>query len=348
MKVTRKSKGKGIVKVVTMSALSLGLFSAAFVGVNNLAFAAATSDATPLEIAAAPIVAQQVAHLPQGETSSEASAFTPPNITVIQAEAIRGESVQEVPSTAISMEEAALIGAEYIWDVFGTNIDGMYVEMMYALTPGFTRPTWIGSVSAERPVRPDFGALNNAASAGSTLMPAVEIRVLPPSYSFRIDALTGMRVDISYLHPSFNRPQLQLTDEEILQQRMEIIESETISSYRSGWFEMIAETQLEQSGITPERLEHYESQALELAQRHFNLTAVQDIRLGDAQSETLTFNSGTFTSSFYTITFTATDNTGREAIIRIPTENAGWRFTSVSTLHNDFIPGFSYDRPGIG
>ena len=339
-KATRKSKGNGIMKVVAVSTLSLGLFSAAFAGINTLAFASATNGAMPLDIA--PFAAQATAYAPQAGQNTEATerpAFTVPNITVIQ-----GEVIQEVPNTAISMDEAALIGAEYIWDMFGSSIDGMYVEMMYALNPGFTRPTWIGSVSTVRPEHPDFEALRNAAASGSTVMP-IPMPLLP-TYSFRIDALTGMRIAISYYHPSFERP--RFTDEEVMQQRREIIESETTSDYRSGRFEMSVEAQLELSDITPIRLEAYRQQALELAQRHFNLTTVEDIRLGDAWSEMVTFSVDSFTSDITAITFTARDNTGREAIVRIPTEYGSWRFTSVSTMHNDFIPGFSYDRPGLG
>lgn len=353
-------KINGIMKVAAVSALSLGLFSAAFVGANHFAFVSATGGITPLDVAAAtPLVAQATANTPQttqNNTSTEATDFTPPSITVIQGEIIES---QPIPSAAITMEEAALIGAKYIYDVFGSSIDGMYVEMMYTLTPGFTRPTWLGSVHAEMPVQPDFEAIRNAADAGNTMV-RMEVSWVPSVYSFRIDALTGMRVDVSYLNPSFDSfDQMgpRLSAEEALEQRRQIMyPSETMINFFTRWFEMSAKEQLELTDITPERLEHYRQQAHELAQRHFNMTTVQNVELGDAWSSGSTFvnqvmeynGRGEFNIIVGAITFTATDNTGREAIVRIPTENGSWHSVSVNSMHNDFIPGFSYDRPGRG
>ena len=368
-----KSKGKEMMKVAVVSVLALGMFSAAFIGVNHLAFALATNGATLLEAAVPPVTVQAAAYTPQvqqqetitEETTTDAAApemavFTPPNITIMQIEAF---DPQVIPANAISKEEAALIGAEYLWDVLGASIDGMYVEMMYIMMPGFTRPFWIGSVSAEKPHNLDFEDFRDDLDAW------MDAAVFA-SYSFRLDAITGMRVDVAYNHPSYMEairersregrpwgeevisplepiaPGTPMTPEQALEVRRQDI------SMR--WFEMSAYEQLALSDITPERFEAYKQTALDLAQRHFNLTTVQNIQLGDAWVEHRSLRmdimgitedeAGALIIPIESIAFTAIDHTGREAIIQIPTENSNWRLTSVSTMHNEFIPGFSYDR----
>jgi len=313
----KKSKGKEIMKVVTVSALSLGMFSAAFVGLNRLAFASATNSATPLDVVSAPFTAETITYSPQDEQNTAAIAFAPPNITILQ----NGLFAQAVPANAIPSEEAALIGAEYLWDVLGVSIDGMYVEMMYTMMPGFTRPFWLGTVYMEKPIHHDFEAFM---SFNIEDFNAWIDSIALPSYTFRIDALTGMRVDVSYMHPSHKQSLSRLSNEA----QVQYFETTTLVP----WFETTAREPL--ADPTPVQVEAYKQQALELAQRHFNLTTVEDIQFDEIDGNH--------------ISFAAIDNTGREAIIRIPREGADWRMIGISTMHNDFIPGFRYDRPGLG
>jgi len=347
-----KSKGKDVLKVAAVSALAVGMFSAAFMGVNRLAFAAATNDATTLEIAAAPFTAQATAYTmqdeqdEQDEPATDTAVFTPPTVTFVN------HTPQEVPSHAISKEEALLIGAEYIWDVLGGCIDGMYVEMSYFMMPGFTRPFWLGSVTTEKPPNLDFEDFED------DLQGWMEAQVFT-SYFFRLDAITGMRVDVSYSDPSHTEELVRQPREEVWRPLSPYDTPSTPEEERamrnmefmSSWFVMSADEQLELSDITPQRLEAYTQTALGLAQRHFDHTTVESIQLGDAWAYDSTFfmerieddGAGGKIVIISSVAFTAVDQTGREAIIRVPTENASWQLISVGTMHNEFIPGFSYE-----
>ena len=352
-----KPKGKELLKVAAVSALAVGMFSAAFMGVNRLAFASATNDATTLEIEAAPFTTQEIDYVMQDvrdESEIETAVFTPPTVTFVT------HTPQEVPSHAISKEEALLIGAEYIWDVLGGCIDGMYVEMTYIMMPGFTRPFWIGSVTTEKPPNLDFADFED------DLQGWMEAQVFT-SYFFRLDALTGMRVDVSYMDPSHletSARQPRDSREEVLRPISPYDTPSTPEEERamrnmefmSSWFEMSTDEQLEFSDMTSERLEAYTQTALGLAQRHFNHTTVESMQLGDAWDNSSTFfmerieddGAGGNIVIVSSVAFTAIDQTGREAIIRVPTENASWQLISVGTMHNEFIPGFSYEGDGVG
>jgi len=363
-----KKKSKGIFATAMASALAIGVFSVLFIGANRLTFAAAdgrtvtqeptiaqTAVTTPTVPATTP-QPQQTPPATENVPTAETAVFVPPTVTLIPLTNLAGDTP---PAHALSMEEAFLIGAEYIWDVLGSCIDGMYVEMMYTLMPGFTRPFWIGTVSATKPPQDlNFEDFRDDLDAWRDAM-------VFSSYIFRLDAITGMRVDVGYMDPSHlemeretdrDRPvgyvigpanDWEGADDCAIQRREMAMRH---WDFRTTWFEMEMDEQLAHSDITPERLEVYTQTALELAERHFNSTTVQNIQLGDAWVGANTF----FTGDVYGegddrimiitgITFTATDHTGREVIVMIPTENAGWRRLSVSSMHNEFIPGFNYD-----
>ena len=169
-----KAKGKEFMKIVAVCVLSVGLFSAGLMGINNLAFASATSGATPLPPAVMQVAeASAVAYAPQSG-QQEADTFVQPSITL----QLETHPDHPVPAAVMSVEEAAQIGARYIWDIFGESIDGMYVNMFYAAQPSMSRTWWSGSVG----LTPEAG--NFGASGGVSCF-------------FTIDAVTGMRISIS-------------------------------------------------------------------------------------------------------------------------------------------------------
>lgn len=359
-----KSKRRDLLKVVAVSAVALGMFATALVGANRLAFMAATNGSTPVEMAATNIsqplqVASSLSQTYEvqntygAEVETEAAVFTQPNITVIQGEL---QPPQAIPANAISIDEAAQLGAKYIWDVFGTHIEGLYVEMTYIMMPGFTRPFWIGTVSDERPVNLDFATFMYE---NDDCLDAWVGAMVLPLYSFRLDAITGMRIDVGYSNPSHllqSRRSAEERDESETVVRIgggyvrEVNESEM--NFWSRWHEMDVDARIAYTDLTPERIAGYTQQALDLAQRHFNFTTVEDIRIGDAWNSAsnvffierlLDKNSdGEYVAIVSSISFIVTDSTGRDAEVRIPTANASWLLTSVHTMHNEFIPGFSY------
>ena len=322
-----KSKVKGFLKVAGVSALAIGLFSAAYMGVNNIAFAAATSGSTPVTAIYAQQVSTPTVTIPNAEqrlTATESSVFVPPNITI---ESLRVHD--EIPASVMPMEEAAHVGAQYVWDTFGVNIDGMYVIMEYMdcwLRLGSGR--WIGSVALPE-VNPSVYAAYRFG------MGEVSWRWGATVFIFTVDATSGERLDIAYRTPLGNHPP-------------QIVEHDTQSLWESAQGRAIQAMNgyelAEFIGLSSEQLEAYRQEALALAQAHFNNAGIVSVELG------VTFRSpyrtshhpgidplldtdadGNIVGTFSGIVFTATDEHGNEAEIEIR-EWLSFRTISVRTL----------------
>ncbi|MCL2837956.1 MAG: hypothetical protein FWE04_02665 [Oscillospiraceae bacterium] len=316
-----KTKISDILKVGAAAALTIALFSASLVGVNNLALAFSTGGTETLPAIAA-------AEIPENVPSAD---FVAPNLTLIECRWQR-ESGVVAPESAISREEAAQIGAQYIWDVFGASIDGMYVQMSYSDWESSSRTQWSGLVGSS-PEAFDFESENWGWS-----------------FSFAIDAVTGERIDID-TGVGFRRHWTDDMDMDTMMAfRMAIVES--------GFFEKSASEMMEFVGLSNEELEAYTQKALDLAQRHFNNSEVVDIQVGidfgfglrteSHKSYVITTpelnDDGSIGFAFSAIQFTATDDTGREAHITIPSASANYVRTEVRTQHNDIIPNWNYYR----
>jgi len=254
-----------------------------------------------------------------------AENFIPHDITILehpsQNEALKYlYQLQEIPTAAMSMEEAAQIGAQYIWDMFGENIDGMYVSMRFSAQPHSSRMQWIGRVSRT----PE--AFQRAPEASLTN------ENFDPLYSFAIDAVTGERLDISYWVWRV------LSKEESQAQEL------TRGMFGMEWHNMSTPERIEFiGGIPQETLDAYMQTAKEFAQRHFNNTTVIDIQLGgnrlddqrDIEVHGRIDENGEFTFVLSTLTFLVTDDTSREAFVRISAESALWNMIFIDTRHND-------------
>ncbi|MCL2216445.1 MAG: hypothetical protein FWB91_05415 [Defluviitaleaceae bacterium] len=322
----KKSRTKEIMKVVAVTALSIGMMSATFLGVNRIALAAATNGTETLPPISAPVF-----EAAQTE-DAKITTFSPPALTVVESP---NQQYHTIPAYALSPEDVAQIGARYIWDVFGTCIDGEYVELFFAAHASQSNTWWVGNVDLD-----------------------------DRWYNFTINGITGERIDIS-VQP--NGPVLspeEIAAIEEMNSRATRIEHESgvevvVSEVRhsrwvlleSGWFEMSLAEQMVLAGLSPEALEAYKQTAMELAQRHFDRSVVTDLQLYalGASSILITFMApGETGIPIDVLHFTATDDTGREAKIFIPSTAARWNSIRISTHHNDFIPGFVYNRPGLG
>ena len=330
-------------KIMAVCVVSVGLFSAGLMGINNAAFAAATSGATPLPQAALQTAeAPAVAYTPQAE-QQEAKTFVPPSITL----QLETHPDHPIPATAMNVEEAAQIGARYIWDTFGVNIDGMYVNMFYAAQPSMSRTWWSGSVG----LSPETG--NFGASVGT-------------SYFFTIDAVTGMRISITSID---NDAYQKAVDSSAIAVYIEadgldtlqpdspavMVRGEAPAVFRE-WYDMDFEERIAALGLTHEEMDAYKQSAVNLAQIHFNHSTVVDVRWGDAlnpgdvglQAIMRKDEGGNETLQLESLTVTVTDATGREAIITIPASLSLYNNIYIGTSHNDFIPGFHLEVPGLG
>lgn len=263
------------------------------------------------------------------------AATTAPNATIIETP----WQTIPAPAEALSMEEAAQLGAQYIRDVFGESIDGMYVLMQYMDLTFSSRQHWVGSVALTR----EATGLYDWEWDGTTGLDALQTDVM---FFFRIDATTGERISISYSAPQ-SRPQP--------------------SPFRDGTeFWDTAQGNIVQNmndselmafvGLTPEQLEAHTQKATTLAQSHFNNSTVTNVTLGQEIHNSITGSffatgigtilnidaDGNIYGTLRGLTFTITDDTSREAIVSISLNSP---FIHIDSLHNDIIPGAILELP---
>ena len=287
----KKYNGKEIIKVAMAAVLSIGLFSAAFAGANNFAFAAVTSKTesfppvATVHISAAKIVAPE--------------DYQEPELTVI----VPDNPWYAVSPNAMTAEDAAALGALYIWDIFGERIDGKVVEMYYSAGESHTRAYWHGNV----------------------------VDSLDDLYSFTICAVSGERIDISQevSHVTGKDVSAALTElHNDLSRRDELVN-------------------LRSAGQPPENLDEYAQAAKDFAAKHFIATEIVSVAFVNVSAAKFDLDErGKLFVAAWQLLFTVTDSTGREAEVAISRETKDLR--RITTQHNDVIPGYSYEAPGVG
>lgn len=219
----------------------------------------------------------------------------------------------------LSKEEARQIGANYILDVFGTDISGMYV-LMDTLDYGGRTNTWWGTVT-ERELDP------NARNP--------EI-----AYTFAIDGITGERLSIAQHNnapqssPPMQEPEIEycMTDEREAWLEAWQTHQDARQAASMNFFDMTISQQIAASDLTPQAIEQYTQRAMHYARRHFNPSTVTDIQLLSMFPCVSSWidSSGNLIPNITLLTFTATDDTGREAHVSIPTAT-GYFGVSIST-----------------
>jgi len=193
---------------------------------------------------------------------------------------------------------------------------------MFSNWQSHSRTYWQGVVRAER-----FD-LENIAGDDREARIAANDAIL---YNFRIDAVTGMRVDIStgFMHT--------MSQDEL--QNRGAAERRAMSEARL-WEKDLNE-QLAFLGISSADLAAYIQTAQLLADAHFGTEALSgglaNIRsqLGDDGLEVAAIE--------YVLT-----HGDREAVITVPTSAAQVGWYGIETNHNDFIPGFAFHDDGTG
>ena len=259
----------------------------------------------------------------------------------------------EVNPLALSMEEAARIGAQYILDIFGESIDGMYVELEFSAWEHMTRPLWNGAVSTNNrntlgqrawlnELNEKFMARYNAGESMEDIQADMmdlflEHTYTPARFYFAIDAITGKRINMwKPAQETLNQPVAEPMAME------EYIEREWGGDWTAAF----------EAEITPQEEEELSQRALIYAQGHFNTTAVVSVEFSNANASLSYAGNGNFNRESFA-TFIAIDETGREATISIGVRNRA--LNSISTGHNDFIPmefeyyrGFGSEEEGYG
>jgi len=298
-----KTKGKEILKVAAVAVLSIGVMSAGLIGLNAKVFAGATNNGESMPIiatqaVAAPAIAQDAQEAPEG--------FQAPTLTI-------NEFQENNPSPrALNLEDAAQIGAQYIWDMFGICLDGKFVDLWYQVWPSHTRAYWFGHVAESR-----------EALVNSQFL-----------YSFLIDAVTGERIDITRIEITYRPEAVQAAlNEQVIRGDY----GRNVDGTGDTIFDAILNLRTRHQ--MPERLDEQEQVAKELAQRHFVRTEVVSAEFVSFGVSNFDLDeSGNLVITAHMLTFSVTDSTGRVALVSF-NEETGELF-NISTQMNDVIPSF--------
>ena len=150
------------IKAAIASVISIALLSAAFVGANRLAFAAAIGQQNGIPpITATTVVFSRLDAVPEG--------YPFPQFYVNHFESV---DLHLKSPNALTAEQAAEVGSRYLWEMFGLDISGQVVNMRFAVFPSSTRTHWNGAIWV-----PDGGITRHI-------------------FQFTVDAVTGERISI--------------------------------------------------------------------------------------------------------------------------------------------------------
>lgn len=280
---------------------------------------------------------EELAHasydLPQ-EVYPKELYFISANLTVILS-----PYQDNVPPSVMSMEDAAQIGARYIWDVFGESIDGMYVVMFHTNWVGHIRQHWGGNVFLTEATEP-----------------------FDPSFFFLIDSSTGERIDISYFTTANTRGNSDFSygDSEVAGAWATSEEEFETWFSSEEWLQIhsMDDDGLKQYlGLTNEMFEEYTQAVVEYAQGHFNQSAIAVVNLGTSavtsSGEIITTSgigilpficdNGNMYPRVATLTFDVIDENERIAQVTISSRHWYTRFVHIITQQNDRTLGFVYE-----
>jgi hypothetical protein len=307
------NRKKETIKVILAVTLCLGVFAFGFVTINNLTVAASMDRPELVESTQVIVNVQDSIITSDEERKAEAIAISEDlrNPEMI-LNVIFDESVI-TRTNAILPEDAAQIGAHHIYNMFGEDISGKTVLMIYSDYPSSTRTFWGGFVAESG----DIDDVSQIVGAGL--------------FNFLLDAVTGECIDISTsIHWMTSSDELTAALEELFENRTR----EDTIELRSG-------------GPVPENLDELINTVRYFAQKHFTDTSSGRIEFKYVNALRYDFdNDDNIYVSERSIVFEVTDNTGRVADIAI-TEN-GKQLIFIFTSNNDIIPGFVYDSEESG
>ena len=239
-----------------------------------------------------------------------------------------------ISPTALPIAEAAQVGIQYILDIFGKDVAGMYVELEFANWDHLTRTLWHGAVSDVNRNSMEFRLrsqeLNDALMARleageeweDVMADMAEefrlIRYTPALFYFFIDADSGKRIDIWRQTDA----QRHAMDESI--SLPEYIEQEWDGDWEAAF----------SVDIDPQEIHALGQIARAYAQRHFNNSVVANMDFESAFASPI-YTGGGFARDQFAV-FVITDDTGREARVTVHVESR--MLNSINTMSNDFVP----------
>lgn len=293
-----KNKGNNFFRLAVISFLSIGLFSAAFIGVNSLAFAAVTNkpEIIPPVVSVTPL-SSSAGVLLEDYKKSELTVYERPMDKFVKS------------GNEISSKEAAEIGAQYIWEVLGEEIDGKMVIVNFEAWPSCTRTYWHGAV-----VDSKWCSEFLDADKDSLRFKFVEA-TSEATLRFTIDAVTGERISIA--RDNWWVPRADGED---------------------WWRGKTAEEQLDYQQTAVKYDNEYRNRhdeqseiATAYAQKHFSSSKVVSAAFVAAGLE----------YDEKVIIFKVTDDTGREAQVAFLIDTR--QLLYIQTQANDIMPGYTTD-----
>ncbi|MCL2361848.1 MAG: hypothetical protein FWC73_08565 [Defluviitaleaceae bacterium] len=321
-----KRKFKEIARVTIATMAAVGIFGSALLGANTWTLQAATAGETYV-----PPAVEDVS-IPDNPVPEEAQAL---GLTVIN---ITDDAIT-IPSTALSMEEAVQVGARYIMDVFGADIDGMYIDFEFSDWDHMTRSLWFGIVSSVyRNTRERNQRLHEFNDAFLARINAGEdpdvlgddwhsfddkYPYIPGYFYFFIDAITGERIDIWRPSPSQHRWRAWSAE------HSNLINEYVEHKWGGDWGAALSRE------ITPATIDEYSLIAAAYAQRHFNNSTVVNVEFNDVSTSLVVGDNRTVEHVIF-LAFIVTDDTGRAAGVLICKDNR--MVISIHTNHNDVRP----------
>jgi len=280
-------------KAAAFSLLGILLLTLIYIAANHFFFAAATEGEIVLDTNDPPAVP-----LSRSEVVPEGFPFPEFSLHIINP------PDEILNPNALTGEEAAEIGAKYIWEMFGVDISDTNMYVGIESFPTSTRVHWGGTIGI-------YGALYPA--------PDYYIKWL---FSFTIDSITGERIEIQ----DFRSDEIDVSGETISGGNHEqLVETftEIALDYAERHFNFSEVESISYEGMRnlADHREYFES---EDGYQHFRIVG-GDICCHLWNGETL-------------LNFTAIDSTGRSANLAISMETQ--RLAFLTTRHNDIIPGW--------
>ena len=324
------AKTKNMLKALMLSVLAISIFSTGFVLLNSAVFSAALENVEPADSSSEVLgnddehplrIANDVLNVnfTVPDEPIRFGSFSPPNIYVVEmpakmTSADETSADEEKPTGVLSAEEAALIGAEYLWDMFGADLDGMTFEMRYTQFDLYTRDYWMGNVIKLDEIGQNMRDYN---------------------YTFALDALTGERVEIwhfrmcDWISPEVN----------VLLSNLAVHDPETLERL----WEETGRLPLSVDAVIP-----VENLGRIVAQRHFNNTELVQVYLprSDVNNSYAVWDiifeinaAGDLVAAPRSFNVIAVDDTGREISITLAVHESTLVLEGISSKFNDFVPG---------
>jgi len=318
-----------VTKIAIVAILAVGLFAALLFGINRISLNAAMRDDIYV-----PAVTEYIS-IPE---SPLAATTQEDNMT----DSTHGMTVFDMNNgwgernpLALSPSAAAVIGAQYIMDIFGVCIGDMYVELNYIANGVMaTRPLWWAEVSVEKRHDP----------AQWAIMAEEFLQANPPSEegndstSRSPRSFSDLRLQYGYSLANFT-----FVIDAITGERINIINTAVEETDQNGnpLWDVRYMIQDADFSVYPLVLDEYQMDdllniGLAASNRHFINTTIAKTEYGGTIN-TLVFHleAGDIVFHGYSLVH-VTDDTGRVASIRVCRDTM--QVTSINTMINDMIP----------